>query len=204
MTGSGAGARRILRRTHAESPANRHVRLMLETVRRRLGASRVRIPPLRLLVRFLPVCRCFMAGRIAGRWSSLRCSTPPEAAGARKGLARGLARGRARSPRRRRGGDPRQRSSDRLPCQGDRASFHLVTQVSRQAAAKTRSRAQRCPSALRGKPRPSCDRRSGSTRASIWTIFPFVTVKAITDNTRPRGATTAPAAPFTSAGLTNG
>jgi hypothetical protein len=28
--------------------------------------------------------------------------------------------------------------------------------------------------------------------------------EGITDNTRPRGATTAPAAPFTSAGLTNG
>jgi hypothetical protein len=31
-----------------------------------------------------------------------------------------------------------------------------------------------------------------------------VTVNAITERTRPRDATTAPAAPFTSAGLTNG
>ena len=52
--------------------------------------------------------------------------------------------------------------------------------------------------------RPSRSRRSGSRRTSIWTIFPFVTVKAITENTRRCGATTAPAAPLTSAGLTNG
>jgi hypothetical protein len=53
-------------------------------------------------------------------------------------------------------------------------------------------------------PRLSCPRRSGSTRASIWVIFPLATVNAITENTRPVGAITAPAAPLTSAGLTNG
>jgi hypothetical protein len=36
-------------------------------------------------------------------------------------------------------------------------------------------------------------------KASIWTIRPLVTVNAITEITRPRGATTAPAAPFASA-----
>jgi hypothetical protein len=35
-------------------------------------------------------------------------------------------------------------------------------------------------------------------------ILPFVMVKAITENTWPWGTTTAPAAPFTSAGLMKG
>jgi hypothetical protein len=59
-------------------------------------------------------------------------------------------------------------------------------------------------SVVGGMLRSSRARRSGSRRASIWVIFPFVTVNAITDNSRRWGATTAPAAPFTSAGLTNG
>src|SRR6266704_2066458 len=48
--------------------------------------------------------------------------------------------------------------------------------------------------------RLSCPRRSGSTSASICVTFPLVTVNAITESTRPAGATTAPAAPLTSAG----
>ncbi len=63
---------------------------------------------------------------------------------------------------------------------------------------------QRCLPAVGGMVRSSCSRRSGSRRTSIWAIFPFVTVKAMTENTRPGGATTAPAAPLTSAALTNG
>jgi hypothetical protein len=55
-----------------------------------------------------------------------------------------------------------------------------------------------------GSVRSNSARRSGSTSASIWVIFPLVTVNAITENSRPRGATTAPAAPLTSAGHTNG
>ena len=38
----------------------------------------------------------------------------------------------------------------------------------------------------------------------MWVILPFVTVKAITENSRPSGVTTAPAAPLTIAGLTDG
>lgn len=40
----------------------------------------------------------------------------------------------------------------------------------------------------------------GTLRAILSCLW---TVKAITENTRPRGATTAPAAPFTRAGLAN-
>ena len=39
---------------------------------------------------------------------------------------------------------------------------------------------------------------------STSTIFPPLIVKPMTENGRPRGATTTPAAPFTSAGRTNG
>ena len=59
-------------------------------------------------------------------------------------------------------------------------------------------------SSIGGRVRSSWARRSGSTRASIWVIFPFVTVKAITENSRPSGTTMAPAAPLTIARLTNG
>src|SRR6266702_2989945 len=52
--------------------------------------------------------------------------------------------------------------------------------------------------------RSSRDRRSGSARMSISTIFPRVTVKPRTDTGRPPGAATTPAAPFTSAGRANG
>src|SRR5918997_1005418 len=47
-------------------------------------------------------------------------------------------------------------------------------------------------------------RRSGSARTSISAILPRLTVKPMTANGRPRGATTTPAAPFTRAGSTNG
>ena len=47
-------------------------------------------------------------------------------------------------------------------------------------------------------------RRSGFESASIATIRPPVTVKPMTENGRPPGATTTPAAPLTSAGRTNG
>src|SRR5215203_3684094 len=52
--------------------------------------------------------------------------------------------------------------------------------------------------------RSSWRRRAGSARTSISTIFPRLTVKPMIANGRPRGATTTPAAPFTSAGRTNG
>ena len=45
-------------------------------------------------------------------------------------------------------------------------------------------------------------RRWGSASTSISTIFPFVTVKPMTANGRPPGATTTPAAPLTRAGRT--
>ena len=47
-------------------------------------------------------------------------------------------------------------------------------------------------------------RRSGSARTSISTIFSRLTVKPMTANGRPRGVTTTPAAPFTSAGREKG
>jgi AMP-binding enzyme len=55
-----------------------------------------------------------------------------------------------------------------------------------------------------GNVRPSWASRSGSASASIWVIFPSVTVKAMTENSCPCGVTTAPAAPLTSAGAMNG
>ena len=86
-------------------------------------------------------------------------------------------------------------------CSGDE---HVTVYTQRPALRGKLAWAQACLSAIGGMLRLSCSSRSGSRRASIWAILPFVTVKAITENTRPCGATTAPAAPFTSAGLTNG
>jgi hypothetical protein len=51
--------------------------------------------------------------------------------------------------------------------------------------------------------RSSRRRRSGSARMSMATILPPLIVKPMTENSRPRGATTTPAAPFTSAGRAN-
>ena len=51
--------------------------------------------------------------------------------------------------------------------------------------------------------RSSWRRRSGSASTSISTILPPATVKPKTASGRPRGATTTPAAPFTSAGRAN-
>lgn len=49
---------------------------------------------------------------------------------------------------------------------------------------------------------PRWPSRSGSSSASIRLIFPPVIVKDMTEKRRPFGATTAPAAPLTSAGNT--
>jgi hypothetical protein len=48
--------------------------------------------------------------------------------------------------------------------------------------------------------RSSWRRRAGSATTSISTIFPRVTVRPSATSSRPRGATTTPTAPFTSAG----
>ena len=86
----------------------------------------------------------------------------------------------------------------------------MITAVAACAADRANARASGRVRLLRaypgapGKVRSSRASRSGSVSASIWVIFPVVTVKAITENSCPCGATTAPAAPLTSAGLTNG
>jgi hypothetical protein len=51
-----------------------------------------------------------------------------------------------------------------------------------------------------GTARPSCSSRSGSSRASIAVIFPFVMAKTMTEYGSLCGAMTAPTVPLTSAG----
>src|SRR5215213_9414986 len=75
---------------------------------------------------------------------------------------------------------------------GDEYGWRLRGRVARRGRGAGRQSSRTARSSLR--------RRAGSAIASISTIFPPLIVKPSTIRSRPRGATTTPTAPLTSAG----